>query len=184
MKVHTLDKSALQAAATELENKAQLFAPDLIVGIATGGEYVAEMMFSQVPHVTVRSSRPSTEAKQSLGFIWRIIRNLPDFVKDGMRVAEAKWLGRRRSGTQEPLSLSADIITFIARSKKILIVDDAIDTGMTMKRVINAIRGVEGERDIAVAVISVTMSDPIVEADYKLYTGVLVRFPWSKDFKA
>jgi len=184
MKVLTLGMKELQAAATDLEKKAAVFAPDLVVGIATGGEVVAGMMFNNVPHISVKSSRRSTSAKQGLGFVWGIVRRLPVFIKDAMRVAEARWLSHGKGNMQEPLILDADSKNAISKSKKILIIDDAIDTGMTMKRVIDAIRGVAGGRDIAVAAITVTMEEPLVVADYKLYCGVLVRFPWSKDFKA
>lgn len=184
MKVLTLDAQALQTAARALEKKAQAFAPDLVVGIATGGEIVAEMMFEGVPHIYVKSRRRSTAAKQRIGWVWTIVRHLPRCVKDAMRVAEARRLSHGKGKMQEPMILGADTQAAIAGSKKILVVDDAIDSGMTMKRVVDAIRGVEGSRDIAVAAITETMKEPLVVADYKLYCGVLVRFPWSKDFKA
>lgn len=180
----TLGIEELQAAAKALEKKAEAFAPDLVIGIATGGEIVADMMFNNVPHISVKSSRRSTAAKQRFGWIWAIILHLPRCIKDAMRVAEARCLSHGKGKMQEPLVLDADTQAAIAQSKRILIVDDAIDSGKTMKRVIDAIRGVDGDRDLAVASITETMKEPIVAADYKLYCGVLVRFPWSKDFKA
>ena len=84
----------------------------------------------------------------------------------------------------EPIEPDATFVEAVSKADRILIVDDAIDSGRTMKRVVDAIRSVAADKKLAIAVITVTKPQPLVRADYKLYDGgVLVRFPWSKDFK-
>lgn len=184
MKVVTFNREKLQSAANALEKEASSFSPDLVVGIASGGKIIADMMFVGTPHVAIKSSRRTTEAKQHLGFLWAIIRHLPTFVKDAMRIVEARYLNNDDRGDMEPIEPDATFVEAVSKADRILIVDDAIDSGRTMKRVVDAIRSVAADKKLAIAVITVTKPQPLVRADYKLYDGgVLVRFPWSKDFK-
>ena len=67
--------------------------------------------------------------------------------------------------------------------KKILIIDDAIDTGKTMFIVENSLRKLLPNTQIKTAVISWTIENSIVKPDYYLFKNCLVRFPWSKDYK-
>lgn len=184
MKVVTLDRHGLQDAAFALEKAAAAFAPDLVVGIANGGEILADMMFEGTPHIAIKSCRRSTATKQRLGWLWAIIRHLPLSVRDAMRIVEARYLLNDKRENREPLALEKTAEEVIKVSERILIVDDAIDSGRTMKRVADAIKRVAPDKNPAIAVVTETMSQPIIRADYKLYEGVLVRFPWSKDFRS
>ena len=68
--------------------------------------------------------------------------------------------------------------------RKILLTDDAIDSGATMMWVKNQFIEQYKDLEIKVAVITVTTPHPLVDADYALYRDrVLVRFPWSNDTK-
>ncbi|WP_336367060.1 phosphoribosyltransferase family protein [Marinobacter sp. C2H3] len=69
----------------------------------------------------------------------------------------------------------------IASATRILIVDDAVDTGTTVLSVKRSIQRINAAAEIRVAVITVTMKASRSIADYYLYSEQLVRFPWSVD---
>ena len=67
--------------------------------------------------------------------------------------------------------------------KSILIIDDAIDTGRSMFVVKNNLKTLFPNAQIKTAVISWTLENSIEKPDYYIFKNVLVRFPWSKDYK-
>lgn len=65
---------------------------------------------------------------------------------------------------------------------RILVVDDAVDSGATLRTVIATIRSTWPDAEIRSAVLTVTRSRPLILPDYTLYPrGTLLRFPWSLD---
>lgn len=182
MKVTTLGNEAFADACRRLEAMTMEFNPDLIVGIATGGEVVARGMYTDVPHVSVTARRPTTAIKSRCGALWKVIRRLPVWMRDAMRVAEAAIYNNRK-GPLDPIIINDSRREAIAPARRILIVDDAIDSGVTMQRVLEAVRRIAPGASVATAVINVTTRRHLVEPDYRLYADRrLVRFPWSKDF--
>ena len=71
-------------------------------------------------------------------------------------------------------------------SARILIVDDAVDSGSTMAAVRKAINAIANPSAvIKIAAITVTTPAPFIEPDFfLLYRYVLCRFPWSLDSKS
>ena len=65
---------------------------------------------------------------------------------------------------------------------KILIVDDAIDSGMTMSVVQQAILLFDSSATVKTAVIVKTLKYQFFKPDFFLFNEVLIRFPWSKDY--
>lgn len=217
MRVKTLSQKDFTAHCRRLEERAAVFAPDLIVTIATGGDYVGAGMFASVPHVSVRLQRPSTAKKRSP--LMSIVRRLPRFMRDWLRIAEALWLSRSASHRKLPSSplsstattslpdsetrigselsilnqsdghgdnmsglLSKSVREVVSKAGRILIVDDAVDSGATLLRVAETLRSASPEAQIASAVITVTTRNPAIKPDYTLYNDrTLIRFPWSAD---
>ena len=70
------------------------------------------------------------------------------------------------------------------KGKKILLVDDAIDTGYSLKAVLDFLIA-KGYRkdDIKTAVLTTTQNDVICRADISLFDQVSFAFPWSYDSK-
>lgn len=64
-KVITLDADKFGNECERLENMVirSGFNPDFIISILTGGLYVGESIFPDVPHVSVKLQRPSTAKK-------------------------------------------------------------------------------------------------------------------------
>ena len=68
--------------------------------------------------------------------------------------------------------------------KRILMVDDAIDTGYSLQAVLDflLINGYD-RAQIKIAVLATTQNDPICRADISLFEQVSFAFPWSYDSK-
>lgn len=183
MKVITLTRDTFPQACQQLAAKIGA-CPDVLVAIRTGGAYLGAELCRvwQLPperYVEVELQRPSTAAKQ--GLIARIISRLPRKVADWLRVAEAtvlSWMPRK----QRRFEYTAEQLAHLPQGARVLVVDDAVDSGMTMQAVVNATAAATGSVP-ATAAIVVTCADPAIRPDFSLYNNVLIRFPWSKDAK-
>ena len=68
-------------------------------------------------------------------------------------------------------------------NKKVLIVDDAIDYGETVLVIKSVLEEQFENIEVKVAVITKTLKYSYIEHDFCLFKNVLIRFPWSNDFK-
>ena len=95
---------------------------------------------------------------------------------------KAKKFNPKREGKVE---LPADIDILLRQGEKnVLLVDDAIDTGATLKLIKDTLAERYPLAVIKIAVITVTSNHPLIDADYYLFHDrTLVRFPWSNDVK-
>ena len=68
------------------------------------------------------------------------------------------------------------------KGKKLLVVDDAVDTGFSLKAVYDFLLAHGYERDeIRTAVLTTTQEDPVWRPDISLFEQVTFAFPWSYD---
>lgn len=206
-KVTTLDDTGFDKACAELQNivEASGFKPDYIVGIRTGGAVVAERMFPALPHIDVASRRPSTKAKRSVA--GRVLRGVllltPRALRDRLRIMEAERLERqydrlRAEDQADPdagllrkkIGRRSDRIEWprLPEGSNVLIVDDAVDSGVTLAAVVSSLRKrsemMSPDRPLCIrtAVITSTFAHPLTESDFTLYNDRrLIRFPWSID---
>lgn len=180
-RVITLDNTRFSDSCRELGAKiaSSGFSPDIVVGIRTGGEYVARIVSSLLPGeprvVSVDMQRPSTPAKKRLA---RIIRMLPRPLTDFLRIIESKFLASRPPAVRHLATLPQ--LLNPAPGSDILVCDDAIDGGATMEAVVRKIREANPQARIRTASLTVTTAHPIITPDYSLFTDLL-RFPWSMD---
>jgi len=68
------------------------------------------------------------------------------------------------------------------KGKKLLIIDDAVDTGNSLMAVINSLvsKGYRKE-NLYTCVLTTTKKHPKFEADISLFNGISFAFPWSYD---
>lgn len=183
MKVVTLNPEDFAGACRALEEKvAGAFSPDLVVGIASGGLHVSRKLLPHVPHISVLCRRPSTAAKGRSRRLMRQIRRLPLWARNTLRRAEAAWLGKRRDMSRHP-EISRDNIAAIQAASRILVVDDAVDSGASLLAVVERLRQINPGAEIRTAAITVTTAAPAIVPDFTLFNRVLIRFPWSKDYR-
>lgn len=181
MRVLTLDMGVIEWCGRELETMAREFDPELIIAIARGGVTLAKYMFEDVPHLDVDIHRPSTVWKRKLHSIMRLTRFLPRWIGDELRIAEAKRLSMHKPraivATPEAVKEILDAAQYATR---ILVVDDAVDSGATLRAVFDALKDCEAE--VRGASIALTRPDAVAYPYYHIFQpGTLVRFPWSAD---
>ena len=190
MEVITLNNEMFSQKCSELISKID-FQPDLVIGILNGGGYVANKFKILKKNKSVRFESIKLKRKSKLKnkkITEIVLRILPYKVLNWLRVLESN---RTRKTINEQLfnelkEYEVDF-EFEVSSKKainnILIIDDAIDTGKTMFVVKNSLDKLFPESQIKTAIISWTLDNSIVKPDYWLYKNILIRFPWSKDYK-
>lgn len=188
MEVITLNKEVFSQKCSELVLKLDL-QPELIVGILNGGRYVVDEIkndFSKT-HIELVKLKRKLEWIDYLAKPF-ILKSFSKDVRDELRKYKAKNTEKSvdKLDLFELSKCKFDLkldITEKEKVKTILIIDDAIDTGRTMFVVMNNLRKLFPKSEIKTAVISWTMENSIVKPDYYLFKQVLVRFPWSKDYK-
>lgn len=167
------------------------FNPDVIIGVLTGGGYVGREVTKTWPkavYTEIRVQRKDTIKKEK-GIRHRVLQILPYFMLNWLRMAEmlyedlkAKKSNPKREGKIE-LSMEIDAL-LREKEQNLLLVDDAIDTGATLKLIKDTLSNRYPLAKIKIAVITVTSNQPLIDADYYLYHDrTLVRFPWSNDVK-
>lgn len=198
MQVITLNQEALEVAAARLAEKVAAGCSgrpyDIIIGIKRGGSYVCDAFCHAFPETLcgkrydVALQRPSTRKKGCLVRI--ILKQLPVKVLDLMRMAESRLLLFRNHHKKEcvtpqvAIDLELKVIVAETENPRILLIDDAIDSGHTLSAVIATLKNINPSAAIETAVITETTDSPIVRADYSIYCNrTLIRFPWSNDFK-
>ncbi len=195
LSVRTFNERALNEAAIALNNQIfPNFLPEIIIGIRTGGFTVAELMTKAAMHkpllLAISRQRASTQAKNKVKGLKSFLRFLPYFITNFLRIAEHKRLCARLADENQSFSPNIDELAAlrgVLRTRencKILIVDDAIDSGATMKAVYDVVRAEANSAcNIKTAAITVTTDFPLIQPNYTLFSHVLCRFPWSFDFK-
>lgn len=195
MKVITLLGSDFSDSCLLLSQKVnETYSPNLVIGILTGGGYVGQELVKALPksserkYTEIKIQRSGTKKKEK-GFLKLILKYSPTFLLNWMRMLESVILERKaqknnpkRTGT---IIIPKDIDEFLKENpKKILLVDDAIDSGATLNLLKEYLESHYKIAAVKIAVITVTTPHPIIDADFCLFHDrVLVRFPWSNDIK-
>lgn len=194
MKVKTLYTEEFNKECTALGH--EIFAdydPDVIIGVLNGGGYVGRQIVQVSPkettYVEVKIQRDGTTKKEK-GLIHRILQSLPYGVLNILRILESivleyksKKNNTKRKGT---IKLPDNVVSFLSggENKKVLLVDDAIDSGATLLLIKQYLMSKFENIDVKIAVITITTKQPLVVADYyRYYNRTLIRFPWSNDIK-
>jgi hypoxanthine phosphoribosyltransferase len=168
-------------------------APDLVVGIPTGGAYVAQAMTRAVKNdltvLKLTCRRPSSNLKKGSP-LKKMLTRLPRPVVDQLRVIEHAVLTRKpaRPPAERYQFLDDELERITAwfaaagRSPSVLVVDDAVDSGATLLQVIDRLRAMAPHgTTIRSAVVTVTTDRPLILPDYTMFHRQLCRFPWSLD---
>lgn len=191
--VVTFDDAGFEAACAALMRLvAAEGAPDLLIGVRTGGYHVAEAMVratgAAVPILPITCRRPTTRYKALTAPGRRLIASLPRWILDKLRVIEHRLLTRKPRKTSAREIDAAELTAFenwVANAgvaPVVVVVDDSVDTGVTLACVVDALRArMPRDGALRLAAITVTTENPIIRPDHVLLQRRLCRFPWSLD---
>ena len=186
------DRHALQLSRIVKEASSDNF--DAIVAVRCGGSFVCDAFCHYFPRDRYGSrydiglQRPSTKRKN--GSVRRILKCLPLQVLNLLRMMESGFLSLHRKIKSPSPAPDVEIpegLTNILKTRefpKILIIDDAIDSGDTLFAIVETLKETNRQATVITAVITETTGKPRMHADYSLYRNkTLIRFPWSNDYK-
>jgi uncharacterized protein len=169
------------------------YTPILVVGIRTGGLVVAQSMIraasTPLPVLALTCRRELTPVKSRLKPVRTLLSALPQPAADLLRRVEHRLITAPRACLARPRQIdraeAAAIgarVTMLPLPAKLLVIDDAVDSGATLATALQVLRDVCPQAtEIRSAVITQTLDHPIVRPDYVLHRGTLCRFPWSFD---
>lgn len=193
-RVIDFDRHRFATACAELLHRAIADRrPDALIAIPTGGMFVAEGMrdtaAADIPILPLTCRRPTSSSPARAMLVRGLSATVPRSLLDRLRVAEHAFLTRRpahatrqevRSLDEAEIDALRDWLRTAGAQPSLLVVDDAVDSGVTLGRVLEVVRALAPAADIRSAVISVTTEHPRAEPTYALYRQ-LCRFPWSLD---
>ncbi|WP_242135511.1 phosphoribosyltransferase [Aestuariivivens marinum] len=189
MKVITLNKHDFLEGVNDLFEKIDVV-PDVIVQIKNAGAHFGDALrtrgeFNKVTYYSIKIQRKGEGLKKNFVFKF-LMKILPYSILDELRKYESKRTEKSISKinlnclSKETFKIN---IEHNPDLKNILIIDDAIDTGKTMFLIKRSLEKQFPKAAVKTAVLSWTIEKSIIKPDYFLYKNVLVRFPWSKDYK-
>jgi uncharacterized protein len=123
--------------------------------------------------------RPSSDNRLKKLLV-KFARRLPGPVRDLLRSLEHTVLMSCEPRKRE-VSFSHDDVAGIMPFRKIVVLDDAIDTGATIQSVIDALRGAGYRGKIITVVFAWTNPKSRIKPDFWFKESVLVKFPWSRE---
>ena len=178
-KVMDVDLDLLKTMSIDLATKieTQGYIPEHILYVERAGILIAYEMskcFNR-PVSGITSSRSGNDFKSSLKSILRL---LPRFITHFLRRLELgssihNVNSKRRVVCQKPLP---------PENKKILVVDDALDTGHSMVAVLNWLERHDYDMSfVKTAVLTTTGKIHHIPASYTLLDNTICAFPWSYD---
>ena len=154
---------------------------DLIIYVAKAGYLIAKSMASiiKAPIVGIEAVRKGNALKEKIA---PVISKCPIFVRNFLIAAELKS-GTHEKNSERKITFHNELMQIkTEKIKKILIVDDSIDTGHTMRQVIESIRKKFDKADIRIAALNVwDKSQDVVHTDYMLFCNTIIKTPMSKD---
>ncbi|MDR8393488.1 phosphoribosyltransferase domain-containing protein [Aliifodinibius sp. S!AR15-10] len=159
--------------------------PNKVIGIKNAGDIIGRKLFKsfkqkdlnkEIKYESIDFRRSTTSFKEN--FLRNGLSKLPTFMLTPLRLIENKFYLVKdkifNSSMELPEKKGAGI--------KILLVDDAVDTGNTLIRSIFFLNEKYENPDIKIFCITVTSNSPKIKPDYNLFNENII-FPWSIDFK-
>ncbi|MEZ4818340.1 MAG: phosphoribosyltransferase family protein [Bdellovibrionota bacterium] len=164
--------------------------PLAVIGVANNGidvskgiaKQLQKSYFTDVRVSTIVCRRPhSRHMDQNFLFqkLKKYLLKMPGFFLNGLRLVEHYVLSSMRPSQREVI-LSDDFDMLLAQDV-FLIVDDAVDSGHSMKAVVDEMHRLLKNKTLYTIAVVTTQKKPVFDVDFCQYREVLVRFPWSVD---
>ena len=157
------------------------YQPDLIVYVAKAGYLIGREMKDvfNVPLVGISATREGNALKEVVG---PIISRMPNFVRNILISLELKSDTHSKNAERKIQYHEGLEKIKSSNIQSILVVDDSVDTGHSMKQVVDAIQNEFKNAEIKIAGLNVwDKSKNIIHTDFALYENTVIKAPMSKD---
>ena len=150
---------------------------DLVIFIARGSYIIGKCLseLNNVPLLEIYATRKGGKLKKLIKPLFKII---PKKILVKLRSKEMNSTYHEKNKDRN-VSFDENNYSKYKECKKILLVDDSIDSGNSTKE---TIQKYFNESEIKVAVFNI-MSKSNIKADYNLYNDMMICGPWSNDSK-
>lgn len=178
-KILNLDLQSFADVCHKLETKVadDGYVPDIVIDIPRGGSRMCPYIFSEANHAEITLVRPPKGVLKNR--LKNILKYMPRFVNDWLRKTEARHLVRRKKHMDNTTIILPALDSSI---RHILLIDDAVDSGATLKAIADKFSCHYPSIEIRTAVITVTGEAPVYMPQYCMFNdSTLIRTPWSID---
>lgn len=155
---------------------------DLVIFVARGAYRIGLDIanFKNAPVLEIFATRSKSKAKTLLS---PFLKMIPNSIKKSLRKKELNS-GIHEKNSDRKISFDAKKYEQYKTCKKILLVDDSVDTGNTIIAAKNALAEYFNNAQIKVAALNIfDKAKKNVKIDYCLYENTIIRGPWSSDSK-
>lgn len=158
------------------------YQPDMVVYVAKAG-FIIGNEIARTLHVELIGVETVREKGNRLkAVIAPLVRVLPDWIRNVLIFFELKSGIHKRNNKRIIRFIDKKKIIWSKTIRKILVVDDSVDTGTSILAVINALKKEYENAEIRVAGLNVwDKSEELVKVDYCLYRNTIIKSPMSKD---
>lgn len=176
-------KTLEEQCSTWANNIKEVYQPDLIIYIARGGYLIGKQMREvfQVPMIGVSTVRDGDGLKEKIA---PLVAMLPNCIRNLLISIELKS-NKHAKNTERKVRFLKGVEDVKDKDiQKILVAEDSVDTGNSLRQAIKTIRTVFPDAEIKVASLNVwDKSKSIAHVDYALYENTIIKSPMSKDSK-
>lgn len=153
---------------------------DLVIFIAKGSYIIGQelSLLANVPLLEIHATRKGGRLKKVLK---PFLQFIPKKILVSLRKKEMQSAYHEKNENRQ-VSFEKEIYNLYKNAKKILLVDDSIDSGNSIIETKKALQDYFPKSEIQVAVFNV-MKKSVVKPDYYLYSDTMINGPWSNDSK-
>ena len=178
-----LSKESLKKEVKKLYDKVKKnYEYDCVVFIAKGAFLIGKDLayYQNVPLLEVFATRKGNKFKKILR---PLLKAIPRKIKKTLREKEVTS-SYHQDHSKRFVSFDEEIWKLYRNSKRILLVDDSVDTGNTIQSVYENIKEYFSNSEIKIACLNMfEKSKCKCKIDYYLYENSLINGPWSNDSK-
>lgn len=153
---------------------------DLVIFIAKGGYIIGQTLANEksVPLIEIIARRKGVNLKKIVKPLFKII---PKKILIKLREKEINSTYHEVKKDRK-VQYNESIYNKHLYKKKILLVDDSIDSGYSIIETKKIIKRLFKKSEIKIAVFN-TMSKSVIKPDFTLYKDTMINGPWSNDSK-